>query len=92
MNTPVELRDVESAMLRAVTDGAFGEADLLLSSYCRLIVTTDQIVRAKEVLEWMFRKSSVARAHAAARLEEVSQVNPYRRMAQDRLHTWQVEG
>jgi hypothetical protein len=82
---------LEKSIRAAVASGAYAEAELLLSGYCRQLQTTDEILRAQELLDWMLRSTRAARAHSASRLKEVSAAIQYRNLAPDRLHTWRLD-
>jgi len=83
---------LDSAIRQAVATGAYAEANRLLSAYCKQLETADELLHAKELLNWVLQRTSAARAHDAARLKDLSAAVEYRRLPSDRLHTWQIEG
>jgi hypothetical protein len=83
---------MENAIREAVATSAYAEANLLLAGYCRQLETSGELLRAKELIEWMLQRTCAARAHDAARLKELCAAIQYRHIAPDRLHTWQLDG
>ena len=87
-----DLSAMEAAIRRAVSTGAYAEADRLLSGYCRQLKTADQILHARTLIEWMSRMTRAARAHHVGRLKNLSAVAQYLRTARDRHRTVQIDG
>ena len=83
---------LENEIRKAVAGGAFARADQLLDGYCKQIRTAEEKLHAMELLEWMLKRTSAARAFDAARLKELLGAMQYRQLRPPRLHTWQIEG
>lgn len=83
--------DPEEAIRRAVATGAYAEAGLLLDGYCSRLETPDDASRARNLLNWMFRTVSAARAHDQATLRGLAATAQYFRRGQDRGGTWKID-
>ena len=95
---------IESAVRDAVTTGNYEQAALLLSDYCQQLQTelqgsslqgdqlAEEMRHTKDLLDWIFRLVSAARAHDSARLNELLSASRYRGSEADPLHIWKLEG
>jgi hypothetical protein len=92
MAPPNDLSALEAAIRSAVSTGVYADADRLLSGYCQQLKTADQILHARNLIEWMFRMTSAARAHDMGHLKNLSAVAQYLRRPPDRHRTLQIEG
>jgi hypothetical protein len=92
MAPPNDLSGLEAAIRGAVSTGAYAGADRLLSSYCQQLKTADQILHARDLMVWMFRVTSAARAHHVGHLKNLAAVAQYLRTARDRRRTLHIEG
>src|SRR5688572_30361217 len=81
----------------AVASGAYEQAGGLLATYCeRLPASGDrlaqELTRATDLFDWMFRMVSAARAHDTAQLTALRRASPYRHPKVDAGPSWQLDG
>lgn len=99
-----DVRAAANRLREAVCRGSYNEARRILAEYRAQLEeavnnlpaddpqVVEVVLEAKRCLELALRVAVAARAHAGARLAQMSATAPYRRLVQREPCIWQLEG